>query len=270
MRPRVVAGLYGRLARLHAPALVATTAGLFAFEVFMVWVSAQMDTGPGLEALIRQFLPPEMERVILGQFGVADFRGAVAFGFQHPIFLVAAVAFIVAAGTVQAAERETGFLDLVLARPVRRVEYLMGVVAMVGTGAVVLPLAILAGAAAGLITVDATPAGVSWMTYLPAALALTLALLALGGISLLAAAGARRRGSAIGAAVAVILVFYWLDFVGPLWDATETVRWLSPFSYFDPAASVTAGLRTRDVVVLASVFAATTAGAFLRFARQDL
>lgn len=270
MSARVTFALYGRLARLHARMLLAIMAGIYAFEVFMVWISAQMDTGPGLATLIEQFLPPEMQRMVFDQFGVADFRGAVAFGFQHPIFLVAVVAFIVVAGSVPAAERETGFLDLVLARPVRRHEYLAAVTMMVATGAVVLPVAILAGAATGLATVDAAPVDVAWTAYLPASADLTLMLLALGGVCLLAAAGAPRRAQAVGRAVGLILVFYWLDFVAPFWDPVETARWVSPFSYFDPAGAVRSGLGARDVAVLLGVFVATTVAGFVRFSRQDV
>lgn len=267
---RAVVPLYLRLLRLHARLLVAIGAGVAAFEVFMVWVSAQMDTGEGLEAFLEMVLPPEMRDVLFNQFGVGTFEGAVAFGFQHPIFLVAVVAFSVVAGTVAAGERETGFLDLVLARPLPRRVYFLAPLLLVVTGAVLLPLAILAGAAIGLATVDPVADALSWAAYLPATTALTLLLLAVGGISLLAAAASPRRGPATGKAVSLILIFYWLDFVGPLWDVLETARWISPFSYFDPAGSVTAGLNPTDVAVLAGVFAATTVAAFLEFGRQNL
>lgn len=262
--------LYGRLIRLHARLLLAISAGVMLFEVFMVWVSAQMGEGRGLAVFLEQILPPDMQHLIYDRFGVGSFEGIVAFGFQHPMFLVAAAAFILAAATVPAAERETGFLDLVLARPVPRGAYVLATLLLVVTGAVAIPMAILAGAGIGLATVHAVPPGLSWVDYVPAAAALASVLLAVGGIGLLAAVSARRRGPAIGRAVGLVLVFYWLDFVGPLWDVLETVRWISPFAYFEPAAAVTAGVGAVDTAVLLAVFAATAVAAFLEFGRQDL
>lgn len=262
--------LYGRLLRLHARLLLAIAVGVLLFEVFMVWVSAQMGGARGFQLFLEQVLPPDMQRLIYDQFGVGSFEGVVAFGFQHPIFLVAVVAFVVAAATVPAVERETGYMDLVLARPVSRPAYLLATLLLVVTGALVLPAAILAGAGVGLATVDDVPPGLSWVDYGPAAMALVAALLAVGGIAILSAVSARRRGPAIGRAVALVLVFYWLDFVGPLWGVLETARWISPFTYFDPAGAVRTGLAVLDMGVLLGVFAGTTAAAFVEFGRQDL
>jgi ABC-2 type transport system permease protein len=267
---RRVGVLYLRLLRLHAPLLAATAGAALLFEVFMVWVSAQLDTGLGLRVFLEQFVPPEMQRLISEQFGVGTFQGAVAFGFQHPVFLVAVMAFVVVAASVPAGERESGFLDLVLARPVRRADYLSATVLLVVTGAVVLPAAVLTGAAVGLATVAAVPEDVAWTAYVPAAVAQGMILLAAGGIVLVSSASGRRRGPAVGRAVALLLVFYWLDFVGPFWEPLDAARWISPFTYFDPTGAVGASVQFVDVVVLLGVFAVTTAAAFVEFRRQDL
>ena len=148
--------------------------------------------------------------------------------------------------------------------------YMLATLLLVVTGAVVLPTAILAGVGIGLATVDGVPPGLTWVDYIPAAAALAQVLLAVGGIGLLAAVSAHRRGPAIGKAVGLVLVFYWLDFVGPLWDLLEIARWISPFAYFDPDGAVRAGLGAVDMGVLLAVFAATTGAAFLEFGRQDL
>ncbi|MGK7312981.1 MAG: hypothetical protein ACN0LA_12155 [Candidatus Longimicrobiales bacterium M2_2A_002] len=262
--------LYRRLLRLHAWPLVAIATGVLLFEIFMVWVVAQLDTGQGLAAFIETVLPPQAADMLFEQFGFRSFQGAVAFGFEHPIFLVAVVAFVIVAATTPAAERETGLLDLILARPVSRPAYLLASLLLVLTGAVVLPAAILTGAAIGLGTVETPVPGPVWTAYLPAAAGLGLLLLGLGGISLLAAVSAPRRGWAAGRAVALILVLYWIDFVGPLWSPLEHARWISPFSYFDPSGSVRAGVDPLSGLVLVGVFIATTITAFLEFQRQDL
>ncbi len=161
-------------------------------------------------------------------------------------------------------------MDLVLARPVTRRHYLLAALLLVLTGAIVLPAAILAGVAAGLASVASVAPGQSWVAYAPAALVQTLLLAAVGGICLLAAVGARRRGPAAGKAVALILVLYWLDFVGPFWDLLAKARWVSLFAYFDPAGAVRGDLSPLYVAILLGVFAVTTGAAFVEFERQDL
>jgi ABC-2 type transport system permease protein len=261
--------LFARNVRHHALLLAAIWLGVFLFELFLVWVVAQLDAGGGLQTFLTALVPPEMQEVLFEQFGLASFPGGVAFGFQHPFTLVGGIAFLVVAATVPAAERESGFLDLVLARPVPRSRYLAATVALVVLGALAMAAASLAGAAAGLAAVEGHD-DVAWVSYLPSAAALACLYLAVGGYSLLFATDSPRRGPAATRAVGVTLLFYWLDFMGGFWDLLETARWLSPFSYFDPGAAVRGTLGWRDPGVLLVVATLCVVGSFLNFRRQEL
>ena len=79
---------------------------LFLFELLLVWVAARIDWGPGLSGLMEMFLPPDMREIVSSQFGLASFSGAVTFGFRHPLALIGATAFLIAAATTPAAERD--------------------------------------------------------------------------------------------------------------------------------------------------------------------
>jgi hypothetical protein len=135
--------------------------------------------------------------------------------------------------------------------------------------AVLPPIALLAGGAAGLAMVTA-PEAVTWTESIASALTLVLLLLSVGAYTLLFSTGAPRRGIAAAQAAGITFLFYWLDFMGDYWDLLETARLLSPFHYFDPAVAAQSGIPTLDVVVLGGVALATTLGAFLNFSRQDL
>jgi ABC-2 type transport system permease protein len=261
--------LLARNLRLYAAPLAAVCVGLFAFELLLVWVAARLDTGPGLRELLEAILPPDMRELVFAQLGLASFSGAVSFGFQHPVALAGSIAIIVALATVPAAERESGFLDLVLGRPVTRSRYLGATAVAVLLAAVLLPAALLAGAAAGMALVDA-PSELPWPRYGPSAVGLAFLLLAVGSYALLFAGHARRRGIAIGRAVSLTLVFYWLDFMGAYWDALVDARKLSPFHYFAPGRALESGLGLRDPLALLSGAVIVTAAAFLVFRRQDL
>lgn len=243
--------------------------GLFFFEWALVWVAARLDISSSFREMFEALLPPMVVDTMFSQFGFATFEGAVSFGYQHPLALIAAIAMVVVVATRPAQERETGFLDLILARPITRARYLAAHGLLVSVASLLPPIALLAGGAFGLVLVGA-PAGVSWTGYLPSAAAMALLLLAVGAYSLLFATGATRRGVATAQAVGVTLLLYWLDFMGDYWDTLQTARLFSPFHYFDPAGAASSGIPFHDAAVLAGIAAVATGTAFFNFRRQDL
>lgn len=266
----MIRAFFLRNLRQHAVLLTVLFLALVLVEFFLVWAAAQMDMGPEFQRLLEAFLPPEITEVIFSQFGMTSFEGAVAFGYQHPFSMVGSIAMVIVAATLPAADREKGYLDLFLARPVPRSRYLLSILLFVGLAAVLLPLALLLGAGLGLKFVE-SPVEIGWMTYTPATFAMVLLLLTVGSYTLLFATGARRRGIAVAQGVAFTLLFYWMDFMGDYWDALVYARKASPFFYFDPRqASFGDGLSPTDATVLATVTVLASAAAFWNFRNQDL
>jgi ABC-type transport system involved in multi-copper enzyme maturation permease subunit len=266
----MISALFRRHLRQHAVLLSILFLFMLLMEFFLVWVSTQMDMGPEFQALLEAFLPPEITEMVFSQFGVTSFEGAVAFGYQHPLTLVGSIALVIVAATLPAAEREKGYLDLFLARPVPRGRYLSSVCLFLGLAAVALPLGLLLGTALGLGFVESPP-DLGWATYLPCALVLSLLLMAIGAYSLLFATGARRRGTAAAQGVAFTLLFYWMDFMGNYWDTLVVARKASPFFYFDPGQAASgSGLSLTQVTVLSSITILAGLLAFYNFQKQDL
>ena len=262
--------LFRRTLRQHALLLAVLFASLVLLEFFLVWVSVEMGIGPEFQTFLESFLPPEISDMIFGQFGLTSFAGAVAFGFQHPFSMVTSIAMVTVAATLPAAERERGYLELFLSRPLPRSTYLLSALLFVLLTAILLPLGLLAGAALGLRLVDA-PQEVAWTAYLPAAQGMTLLLLVIGSYTLLLATGARRRGVATAQAVGFTLLFYWMDFMGDYWDTLAQARKASPFHYFHPTrASLEGGLSLPGGSVLGTITLACVLLAFFNFRRQDL
>lgn len=262
--------LLQRNLRQHALLLFILCLSLILLEFFLIWVSDQVNIGPEFQQFLEGFLPPEVTEMIFGQFGLATFEGGVAFGYQHPFSLIVSITMVTVAATLPAAERERGYLEVFLSHPVPRSRYILSTLIFVALVSVAMPLSLLCGTALGLRIVESPP-GLSWTAYLPAAGALVLLLLAVGGYTLLLATGAYRRGIATAQAVSFTLLFYWLDFMGDYWSALDYARRASPFHYFDPArASVGAGLSAAEVGVLGAIALTTVLLAFLNFERQDL
>jgi ABC-2 type transport system permease protein len=266
----MIRALLSRNLRLHGVLLGSIWAGVFLFEVFLVWVAAQIDMGPGLRVLLEQLVPAEVREAFFAQLGMASFSGALSFGFQHPFVLVGVIAFVIVVATVPTSERESGLADLLLARPVPRRSYVLAVGLLILVGAVLFPLGLLAGATVGLALVEVSREP-SWTRYAGATLSMVTLLMAVGGYSLFFGCTARRRGIAAARAAGVTLVFYWLDFLGDYWGSLQSLQWLSPFYYFDPArAAVGSGISARDSLVLLAVWVLFTVLALIAYQRQDL
>ena len=261
--------LVARNLRQHLPILGVLGLGLFLFEVAIVWVAARIDLGPQFRVFLQTLLPPGFVDVIFSQFGFGSFAGTVSFGYQHPMTLISGIAMIVVMATLPAYERESGFLDLILSRPLHRIRYMVASILGVLLTALVVAVGALLGSAFGLSIVD-IPETVVWAEYIPSAVGLFLLLAAVGCYTLLFATEAKRRGIATAQAVGITLLFYWLDFMGDYWDLLEQARRLSIFSYFDPAAAARSGIPERDLLVLGLTIVLCTTGAILNFRRQDL
>jgi ABC-2 type transport system permease protein len=244
--------------------------GLVALEWFIVWIVSNMSTTTELFELLEMILPEAVRALITSQIGNLSFPGMVGFGFQHPVVLAATIGLMLVLATLPAAERESGFLDLILARPVSRGAYLSGVISAMIVCAAMLPLALVAGAAAGLSLVDA-PDEIPWFRYFHSASRLTALLLCVGGYALLLASRCRRRGPAVAQAVGLTLVFFWFNLMARLWAPLGRFAWLTPFDYFDPIDAATgAHAPLLNPAILLIVFALCSAGALRLFARSDL
>jgi ABC-2 type transport system permease protein len=265
----VIGALVGRNLRHQRGLLLALVLGLMGFEVLLVFAAAQIESGLGFRSLV-EMLPQALRDALASQLSLASFAAAVALGFQHPFAVAATVAFVVLAASVPAAERESGLLDLILARPAHRARYLFASLLCVVLGAVILPLALLGGAAVGLALVQ-QPGELAWTRYVPSAGGLVALLLAVGGYTLLLASGAARRGPPVARAVGLTLVMYVVEFLADVWPRLEWIRWTSPFHYFKPIASaVVPSTPVIDPLVLLGAFGVTTLAAFVRFQRRDI
>lgn len=261
--------LFSRQLRHLAPLLLGAAAGAMIFEIFLVWISDSVDMGPDFEMLLEAVVPPAMLRLILNQFGMTSFVSAVAFGFKHPLVLTVALSVVITVASVPAGERETGLLDLILARPVPRARYLAAHILLLLFIALVFPLALLAGAATGVaLTGRGDEAG--WTQYIASAAALAPLLLLVGAYALWFAAGAQRRGSAVAPAAALTLAFYMYEALSSMWQRLEPYEWASVFYFYSPVGQVTGEAGARGPLILLALAVTVFALAFVRFGRQQL
>jgi ABC-2 type transport system permease protein len=213
--------------------LVATGVLLAGFQVLRVVIATSIYKSGGFEE-IGTMLPPFV-RQILGPAvaGVLSFNGIVCGAYFDLGVELALLALGIALATVPASEIESGFADLILARPLRRHWLITRAIALVFFAIVLMLLMLTAGIWAGLILFAPSEAPRP-PTYQIMALAVNLGMLLLCWSSVAMAFGAAFRRS-VASSITSLLAFatLLLDVTQRLWEPLERIAWLSPFHYFD-------------------------------------
>ena len=219
-------------------------------------------------------LMPSFARDLMGPSFVTflTFKGIVCLGYFHPVVMGALVAVSVTLATIPVMEIETGFIDLVLARPVARHWIVTrSILAAVLSTAYLLAMMAL-GTWVGLNRFAAKSAG--WpSSALVGSLATNLGFLMLcwAAIAMAIGCACRRRGSAGAIAGLLALTAYLTDYVGRAWKPADSVAWLSPFRYYTPFDLVMgAPVPAKNLYVLGGTAIVALALAYVLYSRRDI
>ena len=223
-----------RLSLKRARILLCVTGLLLAgFQALRVHIAASHSANDYEQ--IAALLPPSV-RTILGPSvtSVLSFNGIVCGGYFDLGIVIALVVLTITLATLPAVEIETGFADLILARPIRRHWLITRTIALVLLSILLMLFMIMAGTWAGM-ALFAPPDASGPPAYQTASLALDLAMLLLCWSGVAMAFGAAcRPGVARPAASLIAFAALLLDYAQKLWPALECIGWISPFRYFTP------------------------------------
>lgn len=251
--------------------LLATGLLLAAFQVLAVLFAGALHSSGDFEQLTS--LMPDVVRSLLGSSlaSVISFGGVVCLGYFDLGIVIALLALTIALATLPASEVETGFADLILARPLARHWIITRTVALVLLAISAMLVVMMAGTWAGLAMY--APPNAPWPSpRIVGSLALNLGLLlwCWGGIA--TALGAACRRSVAGATTGLLaLAAFILDYAGRLWPPAEKFAWLSPFRYFVPFDLVMGSpLPVENLVVLWAVAMSGFVVAYLVFSQRDI
>lgn len=242
------------------------------FQFLLTQVAGYLQSNTAFDQL--SMLMPEFMRNIAGPSALAfmSFQGIVALGYFHPVIIAAVIGLMIAVGTEAASEVETRFVDLTLARPLRRGQVVGRTIAVLVIAGGLMLAAMIAGTSTGLACctrADAPTVSRGIIASLAAGLGAIMA--CWGGIALAIASLSRRR--AVAAAVTGIgaLTAFLLDYLGRAWQPVAPLSVVSPFHYFDPM-SVVGGqpIGIWNVGVLLALGAIGAAVGFVVFGRRDI
>jgi ABC-type transport system involved in multi-copper enzyme maturation permease subunit len=249
--------------------LAATAIVLMAVQLFMIVAARSLEVSGRfrlLEAVVPAFITQWTNMTAM------SFAGFALFGYSHPLVQLFLVAMAIAVGSEPAAEIETRFIDLLMARPIPRrtaINRTLVMLVLVAAGAIVCMFAATWGGLRLLAPASARLPQTRVVLSLAANLALLV--LAWGGVAVALASLSRRRSTV--AAVCGLLAFamFVLDYVGRFWDAVTPVARISPFHYFDPFGMMGGQpLAMSNVATLLAVFVAGAVIANIAYDRRDL
>jgi hypothetical protein len=253
----------------HAGLLAGLAAVLSAFQVLLVLIGRNLQR-EGLFAQLAAIVPPFIQEVIGGADG--SFGGLVAFGFFHPVVIIALTFSGIYLASELAGEVEDGLVDIVVARPVpRRLMVTRSALVTSGaTTAVVASMLVANRAAVAWLAPPGVPAPLT-SRLMWVALNLLAVVWCFAAASLALAAHARRRAFAAGVIGLAMVCLYLLQFAAAAWAPARPLARISPFHYYEGMRTVL-GLNDARPDIIALLFAAALmAGwAYVAYARRDL
>jgi len=242
------------------------------FQVFLIIVAASIQRSAAFEQ-IGVLLPPFV-REMMGPSVTSflSFPGIVCIGYFHLSVMGSLIALAIVLATVPASEVETGFMDLILSRPLARHWIITRTILVVVFCAVVLLATMLTGTWIGLHTL--APGDAVWPSaHLVLSLAASLGLLMLcwSGVAMAIGSASRRRSVAGGLAGVLALGTFLLDYIARAWQPAEYLAWLSPFRYFNPFQLLDGNpLSATNILVLSGIAVSGYAAAYIIFSRRDI
>ena len=250
--------------------LCATGLLLAGFQALRVRIAASHNAADYEQ--IAALLPPSV-RAILGPSltSVLSFNGIVCGGYFDLGIVIALVVLTITLATLPAAEIETGFADLILARPIRRHWLITRTIALVLLSILLMLFMIMAGTWAGLAMFAPPDApGPPARQTAPLALNLAMLLLCWSGVAM-AFGAACRPGVARPATSLLAFAALLLDYAQKLWPALERIGWLSPFRYFTPFELVMGDpLPVENLLVLWAIAITGFTVAYLIMSQRDI
>jgi beta-exotoxin I transport system permease protein len=245
---------------------------LGAFQVLLILTASAFQRSNALEGMT-DLLPPFV-REFLGASTTAflSFSGMVSQGYFHPVVLISLISLTIAISTMSTADIESGFIDLILSRPIARHWLITRSIIVMVICTVTLLGTMLAGTWLGLSSF--VPNGIERPASGPIlSLAANLGLLMLcwSGIAMAIGAASRRRSVAGTIVGFLAIATFLIDFLGHAWRPLEAIAWLSPFRYYH-ALDLIRGvpLQSGDLMVLGTIAAASFATAYVLFELRDL
>jgi len=214
---------------------------------------------------------PSVVRIALGgnTLQVGNTPGLIAIGYQHPFILFLLMLFAVGVPTgLLAGEVQKGTMELILSRPVTKLQVYLCAGFLTVTGMFALVFMMFLGTVAGVHIYEF---GEPIPLDLFFRIAINGGLLAstVGAVALLAGAFFRGRNMAVGVTAGFLMVNYFVSVISQLWPRMAFLMRVTLFNYVS-APRLWRGWPLDDMAVLAVVLLVAAVAGSIIWQRRDL
>ena len=250
--------------------------GLIALMIFLVQIAVCgiVCDNKGIKALLNflDLLPSFIKTALGGEaLQVGNTSALIAIGYQHPLVLLLFMLFAVGVPTgLLTGEVEKGTMELILSRSITKTQVYVCAGALTVAGMFALVLVMFFG------TFTATriyhfEEPVSLHPFFRAAINGGLLASAAGAIALLAAAGFRRRSTAVGITTAYLVVNYFVAVIAEWWPRMRFLKPATLFQYVNgPKIFREPAWPVGDMCVLAAILIGAAIAGGVIWHRRDL
>ena len=182
-----------------------------------------------------QFLDmlPSIAKAALGgdTLQVGNLPALIAIGYHHPLVLLLYMLFAVGIPTgLLAGEVQRGTMELILSRPITKLQVYLCAALLTVLGMVALVLVMFGGTVVSTRIYEFGEP-VPLRDFFRMAINGGMVAGAVGAISLLSAASFSRRGTAVGVAVAFLVVNYFVSIIADWWPRMKVLKSFTIFNY---------------------------------------
>jgi ABC-2 type transport system permease protein len=202
---------------------------------------------------------------------VGNLSALIAIGYQHPLVLLLYMLFAVGIPTgLLAGEVQRGTMELILSRPITKLQVYLCAALLTVLGMVALVLVMFGGTVVSTM-IYSFGEPVPLRDFFRMAINGGMLSAAVGAISLLSAASFSRRGTAVGVAVSYLVVNYFVSIIADWWPLMKALKTLTIFNYINPHKVFALHVwPVSEMIVLATILLLATILGAIIWNRRDL
>jgi len=241
------------------------------FQILILKIIATVDYS-SLFATLMQFIPKELLTVFGDEMALMlTFEGAATLGFSHPmVFVILSISAIIIPSKHLAGEAESGTMELLLSFPVKRMQLLLK---MYFSGLVFLFIILASALSTSLFGVYYyhTLTSDLFVKIITVVTNLWLLFIFIMSLTMLLSSFSKDGNKVAVRAAGIILIFYLLHYLTPLWNALEFTETYNFFSYYQPGELVKGNREFfLHFMVLSSLSLICLAVSLFQFKRRDI
>jgi len=263
----VAGGLRDRLALIALSAL-----GIAVIQILFAIFVPTLGGMSVIAQYIQKILPSSVRAILGGEsIDLSTSNGFLAIGALHPLALVLGAAFAIGHPVRSFAwQIQSGTIELILARPVRRWVYATAQIAVLAAGAAAIAAVGWFGSYLGSIIV-VLPHPFDAAGFVRIAGLGCLLMLGVGGVASAIAAASSDAARAATIAAIFPVFSYLLHLAAQLWPPMSVLRWASFMQYYSPHRILAEGaVPPGSIAALGGLALAGSLAAVVIFVRRDL